>query len=164
MKNTLITMDFDGCVSPIDPNKDFTQEPGFSIITLGNFPCAIHEDTLSFINTVQRDESIDVVWATSWEDGTEYFNKDSDGQIPSIPWIPVNLTRKNSVFNYAVDNGYRKVVIIEDSIPATTRLRKLFKDWNASNPEIGLLIVRPSLKVGLTKAHIKKILKFIDNS
>lgn len=159
----LVTIDFDGCVSPIDRSKDFAHEEGFSVMKLAGFPCAVRDEVINFLNTLSTMDKAQPLWASSWEENLSVIHKDSNGRIPDLPWLEVGSSKKESVFHQTVNEGYRKVVIIEDSSQVNRKLRKLFKEWNANNPPIDYLILQPKLEEGLTNTHIKKILKFIEN-
>lgn len=160
---TLITIDFDGCISPIDHSKDFTKEPGFKFMRLAGLHCAVSDEVIEFLKTVNTSQNTVPLWASSWEENLNNIHEDSENEIPFIPWLPVNSSKKLSIVNHVTENGYRKVVIIEDSTSVTTRLRKLLNNWNLNHPSetVEYLIIKPKLTEGLTKRHIEDIYKFV---
>lgn len=158
---TLIALDFDGCVSPIDRNKDFTQDPEFTVLKLGGFMCAIRKETINFLNIINKIENATVVWVSSWQENTEGLHQESKKSIPHFSWVKTSIGKAEATINYAVSNEYQKIVFVEDNLKESNKLKSLIKKWNLSNDTIDILAIRPKITVGLTSQHIQKIKNFI---
>lgn len=158
----LLTLDFDGCISPIDRSKDFTTEPGFKVMKLAGFQCAVSDEVIGFLQTVNAQKTLVPLWASSWGENLSNIHEDSNKTIPLIPWLEVKPSKEESILNYATVHSYRQLVIVEDSATVTARLRKILNNWNLNHPatSIEYLIIKPKLKEGLTKRHIKDIYQF----
>jgi FMN phosphatase YigB (HAD superfamily) len=162
MRKTLVTLDFDGVVSPIDHDRDFTLEAGWTQFNFGMM-CDIHETVLTFLQELhQRDQrgEIDLVWASSWNDSTQIFGFKSDGAVPTLPHLDLGgATTKDEAILAKVEEGdYDRLLILEDSTRVMRRLRRLIK----SKESLDALLIMPDVKIGLRPNHIRKALNFLD--
>lgn len=154
---TLIAIDFDGVISPIDRDYDFTTDSDFVIIRLGGFNCAIRKETLEFLQKISVIPNLKVVWFSSWGEETECFVEDSDNRIPEFDWINVREGKAEAVFNYAEANNFTKIVAVDDHMKVVSALKRISKN----HEDIETLFIKPMTKKGITSLQIKKILKFI---
>lgn len=165
MTKVLFTIDFDGVVSPYDTNRNFKDDPDFVTLKIGSFQCPIAKRTLTLLQNLKTleeiyPENIVVVWASSWADLTEYFHEDSDGLIPSFPWLNtlrlstlLQLPKSESIAEAAKLHKVNKVVTLEDSNEVHRSLRKIWeKDESLS--EVELVLFKTKLKEGLTESDI----------
>jgi len=156
---TLVTIDFDGVVSPINKDFDFSADENFVIVRLGGFHCAIRKSTLNFLKRLSEASEVTVIWGSSWNEETESFFKDSEGLIPQFEWINVQGGKPEAILEHALENEFTRVVLIDDDSKVVSGLRRVFK----KNSEIDFLAVKPSLHTGLLESHITKIQDFLSN-
>lgn len=159
-KKTLVTIDFDGVVSPIDKSRDFTLTLGWRQVNFG-FTCDIHESIIKFLqdlSNLEKNAPLDITWASTWNAATEHFASDSNGLIPDFPWIDVSAGKAEAIFQKVKEGNYTRLVALEDSIKVITKLKKLMKTL----PEVEAIYIRPQLTVGLTNTHISKVMEFLE--
>lgn len=131
MSKVLVTLDFDGVVSPIDHDRDFRSEAEFSIFRLGGFSCAISDQVLSLIGYLKElseshPEELALRWATSWESLTEHFEKSTDGVIPSFGYLPLLETKARAIADEALAQDASLVVVFEDHGHVQEELEELW--------------------------------------
>lgn len=166
MTKVLVTLDFDGVISPIDHDRDFSIDPGFELFRLGAFSCAISKSTISALRQLKLlseryPDQLVVRWATSWVDLTERFEALTEGAVPSFPWLPVSGSSKaQAIVEEALELEPSLVLVFEDSGSA---LRELRKRWKRTNDlgNVELATFEPKLTEGLTKSSMGRARKLI---
>lgn len=159
MPKTLVTLDFDGVVSPIDHDRDFTLERDWKQFKLGLY-VDIHKNVLCFLRELRLldlNGEITLAWASTWLASTEDFAEKTEAEIPSIPWIPLNEGKAEAIIAKVESGGFERVVVMEDSSKVVAKLRA----WGKLNPQIELLLIQPKLKVGLTNSQMLKVQEFL---
>lgn len=160
---TLVTVDFDGVVSPIDHDRDFTLEAGWTQYDFG-MRVDIHETVSNFLHELKSRADngfIDLIWNSSWDESTQKFSERSQAAIPHFDHIKLsNGLKKDEALLLKLDEAsYERVVVLEDSSLMMRRLRKQMKD----RPSIDTLFVQPELKIALRPHHMQKVLNFLDD-
>lgn len=160
MTKLLIALDFDGVISPIDKQRDFKAEEGWKVLRLGAFPCAIAEDTLELLNELadvnSNNPAIEVVWATSWEDLTEYFTKQSKGIVPDFRWISTQPSKAKSIYDEAKKLGADAILSCEDSAMVHGELSELLSPTAKEDPTT-LIQVKTTTERGLEAENLATI-------
>jgi FMN phosphatase YigB (HAD superfamily) len=160
---TLVTVDFDGVVSPIDHDRDFTKESGWTRYDFGMM-VDIHETVSNFLQELKaradRGE-IDLIWNSSWDESTQGFSVRTDGVIPHFDHIRlgIGLTKDDALFQKLDAESYDRVVVLEDSSRVMRRMRAEMK----KRTEIEALFIQPKVEIGLRPSHIRKVLNFLDS-
>lgn len=161
---TLVTLDFDGVVSPIDNARDFEPSLGWIEFDFGMM-CDIHKTVLEFLKELKdRADNgfIDLVWASSWNESTQVFGFKSQGLVPELPHLPLypGTTKDEEIFKKLDKGSYDRVVILEDSSLVMRRIRKEMK----IRTSVDALFIQPDVKLGLRPNHMKKVLNFLDSA
>jgi len=160
MTKLLVTLDFDGVISPIDKQRDFEAEEAWKVLKLGAFPCAIAEETLELLNELaevnSKNPAIEVVWATSWEDLTEHFSEQSQGIIPDFRWISTRPSKAESIYGEAQKLGADAILSCEDSGSVHRELSKLLNPRVKGDPTT-IIRVEPTTERGLEADHLATI-------
>ena len=155
MKKTLVSIDFDGTVSPIDQSRDFTESKDWNYYRLG-FSCAIHDSVIELLQdlkAIEPEGNIVSVWGSTWHDSTEDFPRNSNGAIPEFPWLNVGANKAEVIIAKAVSEGFERVVIVEDSPAVIRKIKKLA----LTNTEVEIMTFKPKLELGLTEKMIAQI-------
>lgn len=127
MKKALITLDFDGVISPIDNSYDFSSDKLFVEMKLGGFSCFIKQEVLTFMERLSLNPNIKVMWASSWDDMTQFFNTDSGGSIPHLPYIMTAGMKAERILETASELDVEELHIFEDSAKVRNRVNHLRK-------------------------------------
>lgn len=162
MTKTLIALDFDGVVSPIDHDKEFLESEGWITFNFG-LPCSIHTRVLEFLKVLEElssSDAVDVYWASSWNKQIEGLSLDSGGQIPEFPWIPVHKGKGDAIFETAKSGGCSRIITLDDHARVGNRVKLLAKEF----PEIEVLAIAPKVRKGITDSHIKRVKDFLSGS
>lgn len=159
---TLVTVDFDGVVSPINHDRDFTLEAGWIRYDFGML-VDIHESVLKFLQELKSlaDRGfIDLLWNSSWNESTQSFYIRSDNAIPHFDHLKLEngVTKDDALFQKIDEAGYERVIVLEDSSLAMRRIRKEMK----LRENVDALLIQPKVELGLQSSHIKKVLNFLD--
>lgn len=162
MRKTLVTLDFDGVVSPIDNEVDFDPNLGWIEFDFGMI-CDIHKTVLEFLKELhKRDQTgqIDLVWASSWNDSTQVFGFKSQGMVPEFPHLDLSVgnTKDTAIFAKVDAGNYDRLLTLEDSGLVMRRLRAEAK----KRESLETLFIKPDVKLGLRPQHIRKALNFLD--
>lgn len=160
---TLVTVDFDGVVSPIDKGRDFTLEAGWNQYNFG-FQVDIHETVSNFLHELkERAErgEIDLVWNSSWDESTQGFSVRSSNAIPHFDHLRLvsGVVKEDALFKKLDQGFYDRVVVLEDSSRVMRSLRRLMKERTA----VDALFIQPQVKIGLRPQHMQKVLNFLDS-
>lgn len=161
MKKTLVTLDFDGAVSPIDHSRKFLEEDGWSTFGFG-FRCDVHNTVLEFLSYLKlltETGPVEVVWASTWNASTEDFESRSEGRIPGFPWIDVSVGKGEAIAAKVAEGEFERVVVLEDQQKSLNAIKKSLKTVHP----VESLLVRPKVTLGITPAHIKTVKTFLKN-
>lgn len=161
---TLVTMDFDGVVSPIDHDRDFTLEAGWTRYDFG-MRVDIHETVSKFLHELKdRADNgfIDLIWNSSWDESTQGFSIRSQGAIPHFDHLRLSngMTKDEALFLKLDEGSYERVVVLEDSSRMMRRVRKEMK----LRTSVEALLIQPKLETGLRPHHMAKVLSFLDSA
>jgi len=89
--SVLVTLDFDGVVSPYDPcepaGADWRQ------FRIGGFDVRIRVQVLDFLHWLDASPTV-VAWTSSWDALTQGFSADTSGRIPEFPFLPLRSGRR----------------------------------------------------------------------
>lgn len=167
MAKVLITLDFDGVVSPIDHDRRFLKGEGFNRFKIGGFDCAIAFDTLKAIQKLKdlaasNRELIEVIWGSSWEDLTQDFPSESGGALPEMGYLTLNLSKAEAISDYALHTNAETVIVLEDSERVQEQLAEIWKKSDFTGRE--LVSVQPQLGIGLTSDHFQLVWETIQNA
>lgn len=132
MSKVLATLDFDGVVSPIDHDRDFEADSDFEVFQIGGFRCAISKRTIEFLQelkdlTEAKPERVATSWASSWEQLTEYFSKDSGGALPEFGYITVDFDKARAIADRTLEEDASLVLVFEDHRGVHQKLRNIWK-------------------------------------
>lgn len=158
MSRILTTIDFDGVVSPIDHGRDFTADPDFDVIRIGGFQCAISKRVQDFLWELRgftdgQPELLTAVWASSWQDLTGYFAKDSEGKIPHLDYLNIGDGKARAIADEAIRQDAELILVLEDYESVHEDLRELQRrDMRLSGRHF--VALRPELATGLQLSHI----------
>jgi len=158
MSKILATIDFDGVVSPIDHNRDFKADPDFDVLRIGGFQCAISKGVQSFLWELRGladadPELISVSWASSWQDLTGYFAKDSEGGLPHFDYLNIGDGKARAIADEAIRQDADLIIVFEDYESVHEDLRELQRrDMRLSGRHF--VSLRPELATGLQFAQI----------
>lgn len=161
---TLVTVDFDGVVSPIDHDRDFTKELGWTRYDFGMM-VDIHETVIKFLQELKtradRGE-IDLLWNSSWDESTQGFSIRTEGAIPHFDHIRLSngLSKDDALFQKLDHEDYDRVVILEDSSRIMRRARREMKNRES----VEALFIQPKVEIGLRPTHIRQVLMFLDDA
>lgn len=158
MSKVLATLDFDGVVSPIDHGRDFEEDSSFEVFQIGGFRCAISKKTLEFISELKgiaegEPESLELLWATSWESLTEYFPRDTAGALPELSYLLVDFDKARAIAEAAIEADASLVLVFEDHRGVHQKLRNIWKK-DERFADRTLISFRPKLEEGITFAQI----------
>jgi len=167
MSKVLVTLDFDGVVSPIDHDRDFETDDSFETFKLGMFNCSISKTTLEFVRYLKElsdhyPERIVLRWATSWVESTKSFEERSGGAIPDFPYLPIPESKARSVADEVIAQDASIALVFEDSFMAQERLLTLWEE-DPRLAERTLIPFEPKLEEGILPSHIlaaKSIIAF----
>lgn len=165
MSKVLVTLDFDGVVSPIDQDRDFLSEEEFSVFQLGAFPCAISKRVLEFVRYLKELSDNDpghfvLSWATSWVDITEYFERNSQGAIPSFGYLPIPDSKARAIADKAIAEDASLILVLEDSPAVQADLHNIQRrDMRLSGRRF--LFFEPKLSQGLQFSDIMAVRSLI---
>jgi len=167
MRKVLVTLDFDGVVSPIDHDRDFEADDSFETFKLGMFNCSISKQTLEFVRYLKElsdhyPEHIVLRWATSWVDMTESFEEKSGGAIPDFPFLPIPESKARSIVEEVIAQDASIALVFEDSFTAQERLLELWEE-DPRLAERRLIPFEPKLEEGIRFSDIvsaKSIIAF----
>lgn len=167
MAKVLITLDFDGVISPIDHDRNFVKSEGFDRFKIGGFDCAIAFDTIEAIQKLKdlaasNPELIEVIWGSSWEDLTQDFPSESGGAIPEMGYLTLNLSKSAAISDYALHTNAETVIVLEDSERVQEQLAEIWKKPDFDGRE--LVSVQPQLEIGLTAEHFQLVWETIQNA
>lgn len=162
MRKTLVTLDFDGVVSPINHEVDFDPKQGWIEFDFGMI-CDIHKSVLEFLKELyKRDQAgeIDLVWASSWNESTQVFSFKSQGMIPELPHLDLSPgnTKDTAIYAKVDAGGYDRLLTLEDSSLVMRRMRAEAK----KRSELDSLFIKPDVKLGLRPQHFLKALDFLN--
>ena len=153
MAKVLVTLDFDGVVSPIDHDRNFRADSDFEMFRIGGFQCAISKETLGTIQrlkkiSMEHPELLEVIWASSWVDLTETFHIETNDALPELGFLEIPASKAESISKHALATDARTVIVLEDGVIANRNLKKV---WNGEE-FIGreLILFKPKLETGLT--------------
>lgn len=161
MKKTLVTLDFDGTVSPIDHTRKFLAEDGWKTLNFG-FRCDVHETVLDLLINLKKlsvTEEIEIVWVSTWEASTEDFESKSGGLVPHFPWIDVSKGKDEAIREKVRDGQFARVVVLEDQTKVMNSIKKALR----SIPNVDSLLVKPKVTAGITASHIKTVQAFLNS-
>lgn len=160
MKKTLVTLDFDGTVSPIDHSRKYLEEDGWSTFKFG-LQCSIHETVLEFmtyLKSLTETGLVEVVWSSTWNESTEIFESRSNGRVPSFPWIDVTAGKSESIAEKLQSGSFDRLVTIEDQQKSINSIKKSLLNF----PKVETLILKPKVTVGITTSHINAVKAFLE--
>lgn len=165
MSKILVTLDFDGVVSPIDPQRNFASDLDFELVRLGGFLCAISKATLSFLQELKAIQEatngkLTVVWASSWEDLTQDFTRASEGAIPEFDFLELPLSKADSILQAAITKEASLTIVVEDDRFVHEELKA---QWSRASKQGAhrFISFNPSLRVGLQYSTIAAIRSLI---
>lgn len=127
MKRILATIDFDGVVSPINHDYDFSADDSFVEYRLGGFDCFVRKSTVEFLNWLNTQSGIDPVWATSWEDMTAHFAADTNNDFPHFRFLGLPSSKAESILEEAIRVEADEVHIFEDHAKVINKVRSLMR-------------------------------------
>lgn len=158
MSKILATIDFDGVVSPIDHDRDFNGDPDFDVLRIGGFQCAISKKVQDFLWELRgfadgQPELLSAVWASSWQDLTGYFAKDSEGKLPHFDYLSIDSGKARAIADEAIRQDADLILVFEDYESVHEDLRELQRrDMRLSGRHF--IALRPELVTGLQFAQI----------
>lgn len=176
-KRLLITIDFDGVVSPLPNNynppdgwvnvwdrKGESESFLWHDFTLG-FRCFVREDVADFLWELVEWPDVELVWLTSWDESTTRFNDLTNGLIPEFPFLPIWAEERGGQRPSKVAALERKiremrpthVISIEDGQNTIRSYRKLLKNFE----DVGFNAVKTESFIGLTFASMERVRKFL---
>lgn len=146
---TLVTLDFDGVISPLHPDMD----ADFRSFRLSGFDVDVRQKVLDFLSWLSESDA-DVVWASSWDDLMDSFEEDSGGSIPSFPHlrIPNTASKPKAILDAVKSGAYTRVVVVEDD-------RDLAKTISDALPSS--VVVIPKTTRGLSDREISYIKRYL---
>lgn len=153
-EKTLITLDFDGVVSPIDHNKNFANDTEYTMIKLAGFDCAIRTKVLEFLKEISENETIDVVWVTTWDSLTKHFHEDSDGKIPDFPFLETRRNKAKTILEHIKKEKYEKAYIFEDSPDVKKEFNKKQRELE-NKIDTYITFNKCKTEEGIKDSHIK---------
>ena len=158
MSKVLVTLDFDGVVSPIDHGRDFEADESFEVFRIGFFYCAISRETLEFLQTLSslaeaHPDQVAVRWASSWDSLTEDFAPRTDFAIPQFDYILTGFDKAGAISKAAIEENASVVLVFEDHRGVHQKLRNI---WKKDERFLGrtLISFRPKIEEGITFAQI----------
>lgn len=165
MSRVLLTLDFDGVVSPIDQSRDFDSDESFEVYRLGAFRCAISKQTPEFLQELKaiadsKPEDLSLVWATSWESLTEYFSRDTQGALPELDHLKLNLDKARAIADATLEADASLVLVFEDHRGVHQKLRNIWKK-DERFADRHLISFRPKIEEGIQFSHILEAHGFI---
>ena len=159
MSKVLVTLDFDGVVSPIDHSRDFQgeEEYEFEVYNFG-FLCAVSTEVREFLQELKElseahPDQIVVRWASSWNEMTERFEAKSGGAIPGFSYIDTSKSKAKAIAAEALAVDASVVLVFEDSEIVHEELQELWKSKSKLSNRFFLPIM-PELKSGILYSHI----------
>lgn len=158
MSKVLVTLDFDGVVSPIDHGRDFEADDSFETFKLGIFNCSISGEVLDFVRYLKDlsdtyPDHFVLRWATSWVEMTENFEEKSGGAIPDFPYLPIPESKAHSIAEEAIAQDASLVLVFEDGIIAHEDLQGLWKE-DSRLAGRSLIPFQPKLEDGIRPSDI----------
>lgn len=161
MSKVLVTLDFDGVVSPIDKSRshsDFEEDEDFEVYQLGGFPCAIRKDTKDFlwelrILSEEEPERFTVAWASSWNEMTLYFAPRSNHEIPEFGYVPTNFDKAKAIADLTLEEDATLALVFEDHRGVHQKLRNIWKK-DERFADRKLISFKPKLEEGILFSHI----------
>jgi len=158
MSKVLATIDFDGVVSPIDHDRDFDADPDFDVLRIGGFRCAISKQVQDFLWKLRGladadPELLSVSWASSWQELTGYFAKDSEGLLPHFDYLDIGDGKARAIADEAIRQDANLVLVFEDYESVHDDLREIQRRDMRLNGRF-FIPLRPELETGLQFAQI----------
>ncbi len=158
MSKVLVTLDFDGVVSPIDQSRDFEADETFEIFRIGFFYCAISREVLEFLGELNRlsqeyPDRVAVRWASSWDSLTESFASSTDFAIPEFRYITTDFDKAGAISKAAIEENASVVLVFEDHRGVHQRLRNIWKKDERFGGRT-LFSYQPKLTEGIELSHI----------
>ncbi|XBH22961.1 hypothetical protein V5R04_07050 [Jonesiaceae bacterium BS-20] len=173
-QRTLVLLDFDWVVSPVavdglhrlwelpiaNPDHEWVEfrSMGFTV--------HIRKEVIKFVNALAAHPLVDLYWLTSWDSFTEDFPSDSGGELPAIPYLPVQLTHDKSASMLALleTGSWSKVLLLEDYQSVVRRHRKALRTHRVarpSTPKLAARYITPPIHWGLSDFEIGQAWQFI---
>lgn len=161
MSKVLVTLDFDGVVSPIDksrPLSDFERDEDFEVYPLGGFDCAIRKATKGFlwelrILSEEEPERFTVAWASSWNEMTLSFASSSRHELPEFGYVPTNFDKARAIADATLEEDASLVLVFEDHQGVHQKLRNIWKK-DERFADRRLISFKPKTAEGITFAQI----------
>lgn len=155
MNKILVTVNFDGVVSPVNPS--ITDADTWEQHNHNGQTIMIKKAVSEFLEWLSQNEHIDVIWASTRNTTPDSIFNTPDSIFNKFPALDFSLAGKKYQKISENTTNYKRVLVIDDDFSVGVDIREFVNDHHR------YIMIRPFENEGLSEGNIKNIKNLITN-